>query len=88
METQRISNIETKVIPFPRELDTTFIKITQKKAELNARENRARNYSVMCEAKRANKSKLIDMDDVACFVSALSVFAFVAAMYFVGIVFM
>lgn len=82
MEARKL-NYETQatIIPFKKEIDLTFVNIANKKADIRAREKAAREYSASCK-----RNSIIDKEDVMCFLSGLSVVAFLMSMYFLGII--
>lgn len=72
---------QRKVIPFRKELDLTLVHMvqakTEAKADLNAREERARNYSLSCKRKERKAN-----EDLECLLSGVSAFAFIGAIGF------
>lgn len=82
MEARALMEMETEqkgiVIPFRKELDLTFAVIanekTKEKAELVARETKARKYSAKCKAKQNH-------EDLWLCLSSLFVPASIFAMY-------
>lgn len=82
MEARKLDFMQkATIIPFKREIDMTLANIANEKAENTARENAARNYSAGCK-----RNSVIDKEDIMCFLSGLSVFAIIVAMYFIGII--
>lgn len=81
MEARKLEMAE--IIPFKekKEIDLTFMRIANAKQELIAREKAAKEYSAGCK-----RNSIIDKDDIWCFLSGLSIFAFLLSMYFLGIV--
>lgn len=60
-----------------KKLDLTFVRMIQEQNELEERNRRAAEYSASCR-----KAKLFDKEDILCAMSALSMFAFIGALYF------
>lgn len=73
---------KTTIVPFRKEkqLDLTFVTMANEHAELLAREQRAREYSALCKAKKQKQNR-IDSEDIWGFLSALSMFGFIYIMY-------
>jgi hypothetical protein len=91
---------QATIIPFKKEIDMTLANIANAKSEhiakkkellemeiemekeLIARNNAARNYSAGC--KRNKRNNIVDIEDVWCFLSALSMCGLLISMYFLG----
>lgn len=81
MEARKLDFMQkATIIPF-KKIDMTLANIANEKAEFNARQNAARNYSASCK-----RNSIIDKEDIMCFLSGLSMIAFLLSMYFLGIV--
>jgi hypothetical protein len=95
MEARKLDyETQATIIPFKKEIDLTFVNIAnrtrekellareiEREEELIAREKIAREYSAGCK-----RNSIIDKEDVMCFLSGLSVVAFLMSMYFLGII--
>lgn len=82
MEARKLDyETQATIIPFKKEIDLTFVNIANKKADIRAREKAAREYSAGCK-----RNSIIDKEDAMCFLSGLSVVAFLMSMYFLGII--
>jgi len=85
MEARKLEFTQNEtIVPFTikKEIDMSFAIIANKKTELIAREKAAREYSASC--KRNKRNNIINMEDVWCFLSALSICVFIILMYFLG----
>lgn len=85
MEARKLEFTQNEtIVPFTKkkEIDMSFAIIANKRADLRAREKAEREYSAGC--KRNKRNSIIDMEDVWCFLSALSMCGLLISMYFLG----
>lgn len=70
-----------EIIKFPRkELDLSALNWIQERNQVTARENAARRYSESCNV---NQKRNALKEDIMCVISGVSMFASLAALYFI-----